>query len=224
MATKVVDSQRQKVYNAEAQFRSMQFQSKVFPEFDLADLYRCQSYVNLVLDQKWFRARFGERKIMVAPGRNGGVAYGSHKITLGVWARQQSIILHEIAHCVAPYQTKHGAEYTGLYLFLVKQIFGAEAAKALRTCYKEHRVKVSYKALPKPKKVLSTKQKNALEKKKLREEKRLRKIEESQPLTHWEKVELEKLLKRAVAANQLGEPGSAKRRQALAIGRSIRKI
>jgi putative metallohydrolase (TIGR04338 family) len=224
MATKVRDTQRSKVYAAEAKFRSMNFQPQLFADAKFNDIWLCQNYVNRILDQQWFRARFGERQITVDYGRNGGMAYGSRKITLGVWARQPIVILHEIAHCVAPYQTRHGAEFAGIFLFLVKQVYGAEAAKALRACYKEARVKTSNKALPKPVKVLSAKQKIALAKKKSLEAARQRKIEESKPLDFAETRQLEKLLKRAVAANQLGEPGSIKRRQALAIGRSLTKI
>jgi putative metallohydrolase (TIGR04338 family) len=224
MATQVRDTQKSKVYAAEAKFRSMNFEPQILVDAKFSSIWECQNYVNRILDQKWFRARFGERQIVVDYGRNGGTAYGSRRITLGVWARQPIIILHEIAHCVAPYQVRHGAEFAGIYLFLIKQVYGADAAKALRDCYKEARVKTSNKALPKPVKVLTAKQKIALAKKKSREAARIRKIEESKPLDFMEKRQLDNLLKRAVAANQLGEPGSAKRRQALAIGRSITKI
>jgi putative metallohydrolase (TIGR04338 family) len=224
MATKVRDTQRSKVYAAEAKFRSLNLQPQLFADAKFNDIWLCQNYVNRILDQQWFRARFGERQITVDYGRNGGMAYGSRKITLGVWARQPIVILHEIAHCVAPSQTRHGAEFAGIFLFLVKQVYGAEAAKQLRACYKEARVKTSNKALPKPVKVLTAKQKIALSKKKSLEAARQRKIEESKPLDFAETRQLEKLLKRAVAANQLGEPGSIKRRQALAIGRSLTKI
>jgi putative metallohydrolase (TIGR04338 family) len=218
------DTQRSKVYAAEAQFRNMNFQPQLFPDVKLKQIWECQSYVDRVLDQHWFRARFGERKITVDYGRRGGMAYGSRKITLGVWARQPIVILHEIAHCVAPYDNRHGAEFAGIYLFLIKQVYGVEAAKALRACYKEARVKTSNKGLPKPVKVLTAKQRIAVSKKKSREAAQQRKIEESKPLDFTEKRQLEKLLKRAVAANQLGEPGSIKRRQALAIGRFLTKI
>jgi putative metallohydrolase (TIGR04338 family) len=224
MATQVRDTQKSKVYAAEAKFRSMNFEPQILADAKFSSIWECQNYVNRILDQQWFRARFGERQIVVDYGRNGGTAYGSRRITLGVWARQPIVILHEIAHCVAPYQVRHGAEFAGIYLFLVKQVYGADAAKALRDCYKEARVKTSNKALPKPVKVLTAKQKIALAKKKSREAARIRKIEESKPLDFMEKRQLDNLLKRAVAANQLGEPGSAKRRQALAIGRSITKI
>lgn len=224
MATRNRDTQRSKVYAAETKFRNMNFEPQLFSDAKLDQIWLCQNYVNRVLEQQWFRARFGERQITVEPGRNVGMAYGSRKITLGVWARQQTVILHEIAHCVAPHDVRHGAEFAGIYLFLIKQVYGAEAAKALRDCYKEFRVKTNNKALPKPKKVLTAKQKVALEKKRNREAARIRKIEQSKPLDFAEKRQLDNLLKRAVAANQLGEPGSTKRRQALAIGRSITKI
>jgi putative metallohydrolase (TIGR04338 family) len=223
MVRQVRDNQKSKVYAAEAKFRGLNFEPKLSPNTQLIQIHDCQDYVNLILNQQWFRARFGERRILVEVGRNGGMAYGSTKITLGVWARQPAIILHEIAHCVAPAQSRHGADFAGIYLFLIKQVYGAEAANALRNCYKEARVKTSNKALPKPVKVLTTKQKIALAKKQSREADRRKKLQDTKPLDLMEKAQLDKLLRRAVAANQLGEAGSIKRRQALAIARTIIK-
>jgi putative metallohydrolase (TIGR04338 family) len=223
MVRQVRDNQKSKVYAAEAKFRSLNFEPKLSPYTQLIQIHDCQDYVNLILNQQWFRARFGERHITVEVGRNGGMAYGSRKITLGVWARQPTVILHEIAHCVAPAQSRHGADFAGIFLFLIKQVYGAEAANALRNCYKEARVKTSNKALPKPVKVLTTKQKIALAKKQSREADRRKKLQDTKPLDLMEKAQLDKLLRRAVAANQLGEAGSIKRRQALAIARTMTK-
>ena len=154
MNTKVIDSQRSKVYAAETKFRATTYTSKYSPVISTS-INDCQRYVDLVCNQSWFKARFGVCQIQVEAGRNGGLAFGRRLIRLGVWARQETVILHEIAHCIAPSGVKHGPEYAGTFMFLVKKMFGNEAAKELRQCYKEHRVRYSYKTLPKPRKAVS---------------------------------------------------------------------
>lgn len=219
MVNKVIDSQKSKVYVAESQFRQTTYTSKYSNRISTS-ISDCQLYVDLVCNETWFRARFGERKIRVEAGRNGGIAYG-YKMTLGIWARQETVILHEIAHCVAPSGIKHGAEYAGIFMFLVKQMFGNEAATHLRDCYKQNRVRYSYKALPKPVKVLTVKQKNAKMRKATAAAKRIQKMEQSKPLTPAEKQVLKMYLQRAVVSGMLGDSGNKKRRQALAIARAI---
>ena len=219
MVNKVIDSQKSKVYAAESKFRTTPYTSK-YSSVISTSIHDCQRYVDLVCNETWFRARFGERHIRVEAGRNGGVAYGN-RITLGVWARQETVILHEIAHCVAPRGIKHGAEYAGVFMFLVKQMLGAEAASNLRGCYKEKRVRYSYKALPKATKVLTTKQKEVKERKQMVAAKRIKKMQQVKPLDFAEKQALKTYLQRAVASGMLGESGDKKRRQALSIARAI---
>lgn len=143
------DSQRSKLYKAETAFRKLELKSPL-SDNPLKTVTDAQIYVDEVLRRAWFRKRWGTRLIRVEGGRGGGKAYGSYLITLGVWARQEAVILHEIAHCVAPYRVKHGPEFAGIYILLVDRMFGKEAGQTLRKIYKEHGVRYSFKAVPKP--------------------------------------------------------------------------
>jgi len=182
----------------------------------------CQSYVDLVADEFWFRRRFGKRQIWVRPGRNGGKAFSSGRITLGTWARNEAVVLHEMAHCLAPSNVKHGPEFAGIFLFLVQNVFGKEVADELRVSYKANKVRYNNKAIPAiNKSVKTTRQMNVIARKKFVIEKREKAQKMKTPLSFSERKQLEQLLKQAVASGVLGEAGDKKRRQALAIAKAV---
>jgi putative metallohydrolase (TIGR04338 family) len=221
------DNQKSRHYAAE-RFLYDDAKSKFAAEFIQFNLNRqssihdCQSYVNLIARQDFFRKRFGERQIIVESGRGGGMAYGSRRITLGTWARNEAVILHEMAHCLAPSNVKHGAEFSGIFLFLVKNVFGAEMAARLRESYKEHRVRYNNKAIPAINKNFTTyRQKTIAIRKQEAAAKRQETAKMKSPLTLSEKVQLRNLLKQAVESGMLGEAGDKKRRQALSIARLV---
>lgn len=190
-----------------------------------SSIHDCQSYLNVICDQYWFRQRFGERNIHIRSGRGGGKAFGSTRITLGTWARNEAIILHELAHCLAPYKTKHGAEFAGILLFLVKNAFGADVARQLRESYKTHRVRYNNKAIPPiNKNCLTHKQKSVLAIKNTRIEKQLKKELSAKPLLFDEKEHLIKLLTRAINSGQFGEPRNKTRASAQKIIRDVKKV
>jgi len=204
--------------------------SKNFPEltFNLtkqSSIHDCQSYLNIICDQYWFRQRFGERKIYIESGRGGGKAFGGRRITLGTWARNEAIILHELAHCLAPHQTKHGAEFAGILLFLVKNAFGADVAKQLRESYKTHRVKYNNKAIPPiDKSCLTQLQKSRLIRKNNRAEIQRKKELSVKPLLSEEKEHLIRLLTRAINSGQFGEAKSKTRASAQKVIREVKKV
>jgi len=142
MATRTRDNQRSRVYKAER--RTFDWGQTVPDEL-------LQATVDDVLDRHSVRSRFGSRRINVERGRGGGAAWGKSRITLGVQARNEWVICHEIAHCLNPVScTSHGPEFVGVYLFLVKTIIGAEAAARLRAALRETGAKWNNKAVPKP--------------------------------------------------------------------------
>ena len=189
-----------------------------------SSIHDCQSYLNIICDQYWFRQRFGERKIYIESGRGGGQAFGTRKIKLGTWARNEAVILHELAHCLTP-NNKHGAEFAGVFLFLVKNAFGADIAKQLRESYKTHRVKYNNKAIPPiDKSCLTQLQKSRLAKKNARIEKKVKKELSFKPLFPEEKEHLIRLLTRAINSGQFGEPKSKTRASAQKIIRDIKKV
>ena len=229
------DNQKSRHYAAErflydAGKTVIKLNSKIVPDltFNLtkqSSIHDCQSYLDIICHQFWFRQRFGERKIYIESGRGGGKAFGGRRITLGTWARNEAIILHELAHCLAPYKTKHGAEFAGIFLFLVKNAFGADIAKQLRESYKTHRVKYNNKAIPPiDKSCLTQLQKSRLAKKNNRAETQRKKELSVKPLLSEEKEHLIRLLTRAINSGQFGEPRSKTRASAQKIIRDVKKV
>lgn len=235
MVKEVRDSQKSRHYAAERFLYEtgktvIKLNSKIVPDltFNLtkqSSIHECQSYLNIICDQYWFRQRFGERKIYIQSGRGGGKAFGSSRITLGTWARNEAIILHELAHCLAPHKAKHGAEFAGIFLFLVKNAFGADVAKQLRESYKTHRVRHNNKAIPPINKFcLTNAQKSALARKNNRAEQQRKKELSLKPLLTEEKEHLVRLLTRAINSGQFGEPKNKTRASAQKVIREIKKI
>jgi putative metallohydrolase (TIGR04338 family) len=203
--------------------------SKTYNEYSFnltkqSSIHDCQRYLDTICDQFWFRQRFGERKIYIESGRNGGKAFGSRRITLGTWARNESVILHELAHCLTP-NVRHGAEFSGVFLFLVKNAFGADIAKQLRESYKTHRVKHNNKAIPPiNKNCLTRRQQSALARKNNRAESRQKKELSQKPILLEEQQHLIKLLTRAINSGQFGEPRSKSRASAQKVIRDVKKL
>jgi putative metallohydrolase (TIGR04338 family) len=234
MVKEVRDNQKSRHYAAErflydAGKTVIKTGSKSFPEikFNLtkqSSINDCQSYLNIICDQYWFRQRFGTRKIYIESGRGGGRAFGSSRIRLGTWARNEAIILHELAHCLAPYKTKHGPEFAGIFLFLVKNAFGNELAKQLRESYKTHKVRHNNKALPPiDKSCLTKNQITAAAKKQKRAEAQRKKEFAQKPLHREEQIALINFLNRAIASGQCGEVKSATRKSAQKVVRDLKK-
>ena len=100
-----------------------------------------------VLSRAWFRRRFGNRYIHVDLMRGGGRG-GFGQILLGREARNEWVMLHELAHNLAGTRAGHGPEFAGIYLRLVHHVMGREVAACLRDSYKKHRVRYNMKSWP----------------------------------------------------------------------------
>lgn len=137
------DNQKARVYRAERilQDHKSSMKPMTIPE--------CQKFVNRVLARQSTIKAYGKRYILVEHGRGGGRASGSYYsgryITLGVWARQPAVILHEIAHHLAGFDAQHGPYFATVMLKLVRQVLGKEAHEKLLGSYAYHRVKVEGK-------------------------------------------------------------------------------
>lgn len=143
----VRDQQRQKLYNAEraAGLVKSEYDEGV-PDPELRTLSQVSTYLTEVQKTPWFFQRFGRpRQIELTDGRGArraaAMGYGS-AIRLPVWARQKSVVLHELAHVLCNKGAPHGPEYARTYLELVGKYLGAEEGKKLRAAFREHRVKV----------------------------------------------------------------------------------
>lgn len=107
-----------------------------------------QAYVDDLTTSAWFVRRWGVRRIDYQNGRGShatsGGFLGSPTITIAQEHRRtEAVILHEIAHCLAPWfdAQPHGPEFAAIYLTLVRGVMGAESGKDLSAAFADRRVK-----------------------------------------------------------------------------------
>ena len=202
------DSQRRRLYSSELCIRDVNV-SKYAQHLD-GTITGCQKYVDSILSHAWFRRRWGTCHIEVVAGK--GARGGNGIIRLAKWARNEAVILHEIAHNLVPNRyAAHGPEFAGVMLFLVKQVMGKEHGDKLRASYKQYRVKSNRKALPSPDREVKSMYELAAAKRQAKRE----------PLDLYERDTVTKLLTRAINAGQLGESGSKQRNYARLIVRTL---
>jgi hypothetical protein len=138
------DTQRQRVYDAE-NAAGINPWVQTIPNADL------QAWVDSVLDRRAIRSRWGVRQVRVelTHGR-GAYARGSGLIRASRGARNEYVLLHEIAHTLTSGRgyAAHGPEFCGVLLFLVKTVMGREAHAALLAQMRARKVKRSNVAIP----------------------------------------------------------------------------
>lgn len=198
------DSKRQRLYDSERCIQS------AGGEMSIAE---CQSYVDALTKSAWFVRRWGRRTIEIEWGRGGGHAYAGNFIRLGVWARQEVVVLHELAHCLTPgHYAAHGAEFAGVMLTLVRHKLGNDTARKLRESYRAHRVKVSMRAVPKPKQERVENQRRMIQ---------ATKAAASRPPLHRELGDAAAIIRRAAQAGHFGPSGRKSRAHALETARRL---
>lgn len=155
------DYQRQRVYDAEhvlGQFftRAVESDNPVVtvqgitltlpPEGRFGSVESIQGYVNRVLTHPAVKAQYPWVAPNVTVRRRKGTT-AAHYSRMGQeiaipdetnWALRELVVLHEIAHHLAP--GAHGPRYTNTYLGLLEVIMGPEVALVLRILYDAHRV------------------------------------------------------------------------------------
>jgi putative metallohydrolase (TIGR04338 family) len=147
------------VYAAEDLLRSILDRQPECPSFDFggsiltlpverkfADLPSMQSYVDKVLALGWVQGKYSaaQGRVTVRERRgNRMAAYRYNEIAIpplkigGQWAMRELVLLHEIAHHLAP-RAGHDAPFQEAFLDLVGQIIGEEAALLLRVFIHEN--------------------------------------------------------------------------------------
>jgi putative metallohydrolase (TIGR04338 family) len=130
------DTQRKRVYDAERDMTAWTWTQTIAND-DLS------TYVATVMNRRAVRARWGARHVSITLKR-GGKAYGGYgRISLPKGARNEPVILHELAHVLAgECGGWHGPQFTATYLLLVRTMMGRETYTELRAAYKANRVKV----------------------------------------------------------------------------------
>lgn len=166
------DSQRQKVYDAE---RCVQRNAT---KADAMTIAECQAMVDKILASTYVRRHYERAEkivtrygtVKVVPGRNGGMArgfdvyydggrhVGGPVIALGIWARQEFVVIHEVAHHLAGLHERHGWRFVACELDLVRHFLGADVHDRLKASFRKHRVRFT---APRPKRVLTDEQRAA---------------------------------------------------------------
>jgi hypothetical protein len=142
----VRDFQRQKVYNAESEWRlGMKNQKKEFPVLTLEQLHLKAKEMLVsrqLFDHIQVRDGRGHRRATAFTSR-----YGWSTLTFPCWSRTLPILVHEVAHVVANRtavkRVGHGPEFCRSMLRLVRDYISPSEASLLQTYYMKHRVVVS---------------------------------------------------------------------------------
>jgi hypothetical protein len=136
------DSQKSKVYAAERAAKIAEEPWTIRRNGNAMTIAECQALVDKMaasafVQRHYDLAQYGAR---VIPGRNGGWASG-RTISLGVWARQPAIVMHEFAHVLVGDRPWHGWKFCECFLTLVRHFMGADEAARLEAAFKAHGVK-----------------------------------------------------------------------------------
>lgn len=149
--TRPRDNQKQRCYDAEAAARRKVTGSSYGQTIKNAHL---QPFVDKVMAKATIKSRWpNEGRVKVVLSKGGGRAYWySNEIHLGVYARNEWYILHEIAHLLTPSTTcaAHGPEFVGVFTFLLQTVLGKDAADVYKAACKEHKVRRNTQAVPAP--------------------------------------------------------------------------
>ncbi len=174
------DSQRQKVYDAETRAFGGWLRSESM------SVRESQAFVDRVLATKWIENQEDWAGVLATIRRRGGVeivpshgggnasfepreigdgsGYGYIRIhrpsiALGVKARQKDVILHELAHLIAPRSAAaHGWQFCDIELRLVRHFLGKEAHDRLKAEFKAGKVRFTK---PRAKRQLTPEQREA---------------------------------------------------------------
>jgi putative metallohydrolase (TIGR04338 family) len=136
------DSQRSRVYKADDVLEAF---AKPLPSVADVEAYAKRLFKSKRLAKKYPRA--GWRPPVVADGRRNRDASGSTwQIVIPRWARNEAVVLHELAHTISMREygrhiAGHGWQYASTFLDVVKWMMGKAAHDALKASFKAHKVR-----------------------------------------------------------------------------------
>ena len=216
-STKIRDNQRSRVYEAERTAHTRTRGGDIWTQDFPND--RLQARVDEILAMRAIQSRWGRRIVRVELGRGGGRAYGSTHISLGVNARNDWVIVHELAHSLVERRddinrevAPHGPEFAGVLLFLTKTVMGKEAHDNLLAEFKRLKVRRNNKALP------AAGTHKVVTKAQVAERKR---IKAQTPLDRPQRLLTARNLRQGISSGLFGPSGSAARTAALATARRL---
>lgn len=152
------DSQRSKVYAAETATHGWRT-PKTAKTIEECSAYAHKVLADAVVRRHYPLAKSMSTSLVVVGGRRRGGSYmptyfdwstgytSKPTISLGVAARSEWVILHEIAHAIVGHDHAwHGPEWVECYLFLVRRFLGVELHDLLKANLVERGVRVKPKA------------------------------------------------------------------------------
>lgn len=186
-----------------------------------------QDYVDAVTSASWFQARWGQRGIIVVAGK-GSHSNGYRQITVSQQHRRsESVILHEIAHCLVGLpHAWHGPEFAGVLLTLVRYQMGKEHADTLRASFKEKGARYNLKAVPSPSRPVVTQAERSKRATAAKRQEKAR-LEEQRAASHrrltgyTSRQSAAATVRALIKDGHFGPSGSAGRKAALATARSL---
>lgn len=151
------DPQRARVYEAEGLLAAMIDRRADFPiamafgsrvavpdDRKFGDIESVQRYVDAVLQLGWIRRLAADRAALPVRVRaragatraeyewaTSTIAVPPHRVG-GRWAMRELVVLHELAHHLAPGE-QHGSAFVAMFVRLVEELVGTEAAFLLRS-------------------------------------------------------------------------------------------
>lgn len=158
MSTQVRDHQRSHLYETEFMLRNMMKfatdngsvirvdgigELTLPPEYRFGDLDSVQSYVDRVLAIEGLHGDYPNlpERITVRQRKGLGKAHYSYSrgdgemaVPMSTWALREVVILHEIAHALAPGH-KHGGPFVAAYVDLVGRVMGPEVGLLAMVTY-----------------------------------------------------------------------------------------
>lgn len=212
---RVRDSRRQKLYDAQREIPDNSTNV-------LGSVEQTQAFVDKVLSERWFKARWRMGGVEVGAGRGAAATswHGQRRITVGPKARNPLIVLHELAHQIIERATPdgrrmaaHGPEFAYLNLWLYEKVCGRDKANELRAAYVRHGVKYRTGASVIPQPRFEVPSQAAA-----REEK---KAAANRPLKTQERRDAAEVIRVAVKRGEFGAAGSKARIAALAVARKL---
>ncbi len=161
MLREVRDSQRSKVYKAEKVLLPL-----AAPLREVKDV---ECFIKKQMARKAITRRYPSAtratEVKDGRGRRHACAFGGYAISLPIWARNEAIVIHEMAHIVTNRHygerglASHGWQFCAVFLDLVRFIMGNEAHDALKVSFKANKVRFTK---PRTRKPLSPERRAAL--------------------------------------------------------------
>jgi putative metallohydrolase (TIGR04338 family) len=214
------DNQRQRLYDAEGVIsgytsntaKKLLDRGPTVRTTGSVSIEACQAYVDHVTSRAWFQRRWGKRSRKVGHKVSGKATWDGRDISLPPWSRSEDVILHELAHSLAPGgAAAHGPEFAGILLCLVEHMCGKEAKSALIASFRKGRVRWTPSAVPAPNQPVVTAAAQAARKRQ----------EAARPLSSERATTTAEAIRQAVRQGLLGAVGTKERAAALASARKL---